>query len=350
MTKPLLTQNLLRTNMKRILILPLFILTMHVAVAQFAPPVGQPGTTAMYRDSTAFIAWATGCKVVRGYQDISNPSGGYPTVGDSTSAIGKANGSSIVSLGDGGSAVVTFKLPIKNENGYDFAIFENSFSDTFLELAFVEVSSDGITYFRFPATSNTQDTLQLDNGANMDARKINNLAGKYRASYGTPFDLQELAGTSGLDINNITHVKIIDVVGSILPAYATHDINGKKINDPWSTPFASSGFDLDAVGVIHQVSPNSIEDPVSEIAFNVFPNPVSNTSKIQLMLGVPQTVTIDVLDLMGRQVAVVADRISPQQTDLISMEEIHLQNGIYFLRINGVHTTTTEKIVFINEH
>jgi hypothetical protein len=211
------------------------------------------------------------------------------------------------------------------------------------------VSSDGFTFFRFPATSNTQDTAQLDNAAIMDARKINNLAGKYRASYGTPFDLQELAGTEGVDINNITHVKIIDVVGSILPVYATHDKNGKKINDPWSTPFASSGFDLDAVGVIHQAPPTAVQELVSAITFNVFPNPVTNKSKIQVMLKAPQILTIDVLDLMGRQVGIVAKEMPSQQTDLISLEQLNLQNGIYVLRVNGEHAVTTKKIVFIND-
>jgi hypothetical protein len=342
-------QNSLKINMKRNSTLLLFLLTMHMAVAQFAPPAGQAGTTAMYKDSTAFIAWATGCKIMRGYQDISNPSSGYPTIGDSASVVGKANGSSVLSLGDGGSAVVTFKSPVTNDTGYDFAVFENSFSDTFLELAFVEVSSDGIHFFRFPATSNTQDTVQLDNAADMDARKINNLAGKYRASYGTPFDLQELAGISGLDINNITHVKITDVVGSILSAYATHDKNGKKINDPWSTPFASSGFDLDAVGVIHQAPPTAVQELASTITFSVFPNPVTNNSKIQLNLDVPQTLAIDVLDLMGRQIATIADRLPSQQTGLISLEQLNLQNGIYFLRIKGERASTTEKIVFVND-
>ena len=36
------------------------------------------------------------------------------------------------------------------------------FSDTFLELGLVEVSSDGLNYFQFESTSLTQDTLQID--------------------------------------------------------------------------------------------------------------------------------------------------------------------------------------------
>jgi hypothetical protein len=342
-------QNLLKTNMKVISTFLIFLLTMHVAIAQFAPAAGQAGTTAMYKDSTAFIAWATSSIIIRGYQDISDPTLGSPNIGDATSVVGKANGSSVVSLGDGGIAFVTFKSPIVNGAGYDFAVFENSFSDTFLELAFVEVSSDGVKFFRFPATSNTQDTVQLDNAADMDARKINNLAGKYRASYGTPFDLEELAGSPGLDINNITHVAVIDVVGSILPAYATKDKNGKKINDPWSTPFSSSGFDLDAVGVIHQAPPNSVEEQISALTFSVFPNPVSGSSKIHITLNVPQMLTIDVLDVMGRQVAVVADHTPAQQANLISLEQLNLQDGIYFLRIRSEFAAVTEKIIYVNE-
>ncbi len=335
--------------MKRNSTLLLFLLLIHTAVAQFAPPAGQAGTTAMYKDSSAFISWATGCKVIRGYQDISDPSLGYATIGDSTSAIGKASGSSVVSLGDGGSAIVTFKLPIVNGTGNDFAVFENGFNDTFLELAFVEVSSDGVHYFRFPATSNTQETTQLDNAATIDARQINNLAGKYRSMYGTPFDLQELTGKDGLDVNNIKYVKIIDVVGSILPAYATLDMNSKKINDPWPTAFASNGFDLDAVGVIHQATPNSIDDLVPHITFQLFPNPVTVGSQIHLTMNEQQFITIELMDLTGRQIAVIADHIPSQQAEFISLEALHLQNGVYLLRVNGEYTSATEKIIFTND-
>ena len=51
-------------------------------------------------------------------------------------AIG-APGNGVVSLGDGGYALLTFEKPIKNGID-DFAIFENSFSDTFLELGLVD--------------------------------------------------------------------------------------------------------------------------------------------------------------------------------------------------------------------
>lgn len=335
--------------MKKIITVVLFLFTVQIAVAQFAPPAGQTGSTAISKDSAAFVAWATGCKITRGYQDLSNPSLGYATVGDSTAGIGKADGAKVVSLGDGGVAILTFKYPIKNETGNDFAVFENSFNDTFLELAFVEVSSDGIQYFRFPAVSNTQDTLQMGNDASIDARHLNNLAGKYRSTFGTPFDLEELTGIPGLDINRITHVKIIDAVGSIDPTYATFDKDGKKINDPWPTGFASSGFDLDAVGVIHQETASGVNEFMSAGELQVFPNPIHSTCTIQLTLTYPQSVTIDIVDLSGRQVAVIYEKLFVQKMNTRSLNVTGLKNGIYFLRVLTSTGAVTKKIIIANE-
>jgi hypothetical protein len=188
--------------------------------------------------------------------NISNPGLGLATAGTAADALGIAQGntSGVVSLGDGGQITLTFTGGIRNGPGADFAVFENGFSDSFLELAFVEVSSNGSDFFRFPAISLTQTSTQVGGFGSLDATNLYNLAGKYRAGFGTPFDLAELAGFSPLlDVGAVTHVRIVDVVGSINPLYASYDSLGNLVNDPWSTPFASSGFDLDAVGVLHPV-------------------------------------------------------------------------------------------------
>ena len=94
--------------------------TSNLMQAQFSPSVGQLGTTAMYKDSSAFVAWANKCQIVRGFQDISNQSLGYANFGDSSLAIGPADGSGIVSLGDGGIAILEFASPIRTpENTAD---------------------------------------------------------------------------------------------------------------------------------------------------------------------------------------------------------------------------------------
>jgi hypothetical protein len=219
--------------------------------------------------------------------DISDTSLGKTEVGDETYVPGPA-GNGIVSLGDGGSAIVTFNKPIKDGPGWDFAVFENGFIDqtlkpgtAFLELAFVEVSSDGVNYFRFPATSFIDTISQLESFEGIDAKQINNFGGKYLANYGTPFDLSELNQIPELNTQYITHVKIIDVVGSITPKYAIRESNNRRVNDPWPTPFASGGFDLDAVAVIHQ------RDEVGLIENNIaiqscIPNPIQASKILSL--------------------------------------------------------------------
>jgi hypothetical protein len=44
-------------------------------------------------------------------------------------------------------------------------------------------------------------------------------------------------------------------VGTLLPSHARRDSLGNVINDPWPTPFESSGFDLDAVAVLANPQP-----------------------------------------------------------------------------------------------
>ena len=242
----------------RPILLIICILLLGELFAQYSPAAGQIGSTAIHKDSSMFVGWATNSVIERGWQNIANISAGKTTAGDSLSPTGKSGISGVVSLGDNGSAILTFDGVIKDGPGSDFAVFENSFDGLFLELAFVEVSSDGINFFRFDAVSLTDTTIQTNSFGNTDATKIYNLAGKYRAQYGTPFDLNELVGIPGLDVNNVSHVKVIDVVGKISEPFATFDSQNHAVNDPWPTEFPVGGFDLDAVGVIN-FSPTSID-------------------------------------------------------------------------------------------
>lgn len=245
----------------------------------FTDSVGTSGCQAIYYNNPAILGWATGCTVTRGFQNIANPTS-YADYGTDSDGIGSSSESTtdgVVSLGDGGIAVLTFDMPITDGEGYDFAVFENSLNHTFLEMAFVEVSSDGEHYYRFPSVSNTQNATQITNGGAVDPRKVHNLAGKYIVGWGTPFDLAELDGYSNLDIHNITHVRLVDVVGCIDPQYGTIDKNGHIINDPYPTPWGSSGFDLSGVAIMNGWQPNGIEEEQLSNALFAYPNPCTNT-------------------------------------------------------------------------
>jgi len=241
--------------------------------AQYAPAAGQPGSTAIHKDSISIVAWANQCTIIRGWQNIADTTLGKTNIGSQNSAIGKAD-NDVLSLGDGGIAVVQFAQAISNGTGPDFAVFENSFDDYFLELAFVEVSSDGQKFVRFPSHSLTQDSMQIGGFGNIQTEKIHNLAGKYRVAFGTPFDLDDLKDSVGLDIMHISHIRIIDVVGSIDSLYSSYDSQGRIINEPFPTPFPSGGFDLDAVAALYLAT--SFEPSNTVDCFKFYPNPASD--------------------------------------------------------------------------
>ena len=265
------------------LALPILMLSMAAqaaVVGPYSPAAGQPGSTAIsyyteggvdHHDSR-ILGWASEAPVItRGLQSVANPGLGTVTWGSESDALGPANaydlsddpqdpesGTSVVSLGDGGSITLTFSTPFGNGPGPDLAVFENAHSDDFLELAFVEVSSNGTTFHKFRSISLTQTATQVGGFGSLDTTYIHNLAGKFRAGFGTPFDLAELAGIPDLDISMITHVRITDVVGSLNASYRTLDSQGRPINDPWQTPFETGGFDLDAVAYLNIPEPATL--------------------------------------------------------------------------------------------
>ncbi len=285
------------------------------AQGTFAPPAGQAGTTAIHKDSSSIVDWASNCEVTRGLMDVTDTSQGYANFGTTSDATGASDGT-ILSLGDNGQATLTFNGLLYDGPGADFAVFENSFSDDFLELAFVEVSSDGNNFFRFPATSTTPDTVQIDGFGSVDATHLNNLAGKYRAQYGTPFDLAELDGTIGLDVNAISHVRVIDCIGFIDSAYATFDQFGHPINDPFPTPFGSGGFDLESVAAIHILPSTAIAEAEQTVV--LWPNPTND----MIYINGGSTDYIEVYDLNGRLV------VSSQSTPV---DVSTLESGQYLL-------------------
>lgn len=207
----------------------------------FAPAAGLEGSTAIPKDHPAIIAWA---------DDVADYSPGEALDSawmDTSRALGPAQGNvyQVLSLGRGGSVTFYFSEGIANGEGWDFVVFSNAFDDYFLELAFVEVSSNGQDYHRFPTQSLT--TLPVPAFGQVDTTQIDGFAGKYRVGFGTPFDLSDLAGTPGLDLSQVRYLRLIDVVGN----GSTRDSGGRPVYAPYPT-VGSAGFDLDGIGIMHQ--------------------------------------------------------------------------------------------------
>jgi hypothetical protein len=266
-------------------------------IAGFVGPAGE-GVTATSSNGNyvnpVFAGWATGYSLYEP-SDIVGTYGNNgigAQYGNPALATGAVTGSNvdIVSLGDMdateiaahladpaanplGTLALTFDYAIRNGDGADFATFENGFIsnyDTgagsavgmmFAELAYVEVSTDGASFARFPS-----EYLNYPGGSGLpgnisyltqDVSNIYNLAGKhanaYGISWGTPFDLDDLLddplvldGT--VDLNEINYVRIVDIPGN----GTFQDGQGRGIYDAWVT-WGSGGMDFEALGVINQV-------------------------------------------------------------------------------------------------
>ena len=209
-------------------------------------PVGDPTSTAIALDDASIVGWATGYENLVFGANSTNA-----TYQDPALLLGTAVESSfdVVALGDGGQVTLTFDPPITNGPGADFAVFENGSSDVFLELAFVEVSSDGESFVGFDTAY--LGATPVDGFGSHSTTLFGGLAGKYRQGYGQPYDLDLLRYRSAVqagavDLDRITHVRIVDVIGDGSVA----DSFGNVVYDPYPTQ-QTAGFDLDAIAILN---------------------------------------------------------------------------------------------------
>ncbi len=304
------------------------------AQGPFAPQANQTGTLAIHADSNVFVAWASRIEVQRGRQDIAVPNSDTTTVGSWTQCFGKANGT-VVSLGDSGVATVQFEGLIYNGVGPDFAVFENAFNHTFLELAFVEVSSNGIDFHRFPSYSLTDTSIAVGSFGSVDPTGIHNLAGKYSANYGTPFDLSDLDSIIELDVSAISHIRIVDAVGSLNERYTQRDCKGRKVNDQYPTAFPSGGFDFDAVGVIYMKGVG-LSESYDQSHRSIYPNPSNGVFYVDHEGS--GLLKFELRDFTGRVM-----QVGLLETNTVDFTS--LLKGAYLLQLIGKERHTTHKIV-----
>ena len=221
-----------------------------LSAVTYAPGPNSAGTTAIVafaddetvQPNSELTAWAhavdiysPGEKVSEVFQTTPGALGPADFTGNYT-----AGSDTTVTLGDGGSITLSFATPILDTDGFDLVVFENGITTTggrgFFELAFVEVSSNGTDFYRFSGRSSTPRPTSPYAFLELNPTDLDGLAGKYHATYGTPFDF------AWLGLSSISFVRIVDILGN----GETLDVDGKPIFDPYPT-VGSAGFDLDAV-------------------------------------------------------------------------------------------------------
>lgn len=339
----------MRKSIYQILIaIVITILTPFICLSQYAPQAGFAGSTAIHKDSSIiktfnnYYPMGTHISMKRGWQNIADTILGKASVGSADSIYLSPNGY-MLSLGDGGSVDIKLRYPIINGVGPDFVVFENGFpfseDSFFLELAFVEVSGDGKNYFRFPAYSLTDTLMQVGPFGGLKAHQLHNFAGKYIMPYGVPFDLSDLKDSLAPDV--ITYIRLVDVIGSINLEFAQKDEIGNIINDPWPTPFPSSGFDLHAIGFINIVFTESTHEMNVNKSIKIFPNPVEQGGNVEIEYPAKYT-SVKLLDILGKEVY-FKDYLQGGNTPLISASFLP---GVYHLLVmDGANCITKSKLV-----
>lgn len=121
-------------------------------------------------------------------------------------------------------------------------------------------------------------------------------------------------------------------MGSINASYKSY---GNKINDPYSTPFASSGLDLDAVGVINQASGLGIRDTTKVAEFTMYTNPASDV----VYFSTDKETEIVIYDIFGK---VAKNKIKGNQQEINVSD---LKRGTYRVEITIDNIKETKRLL-----
>jgi hypothetical protein len=159
-----------------------------------------------------------------------------------------SDGYDVLPLGEGGTVTLPTPWPLHDADGPELAVFENANPAAFVELAFVEVSSDGHHFARFDTLTLVAEPVHAY--GTMDPTRLAGFAGAAPLGSGVAFDLaalrdHPLVRGGFVDLDAVRFVRVVDVPGDGRLA----DSLGQPIFDPYPT-FGSAGFDLDAVGFL----------------------------------------------------------------------------------------------------
>ena len=127
------------------------------------------------------------------------------------------------------------------------------------------------------------------------------------------------------------------MIGILDDSIGSKDASGDLVNDPFPTPFESCGFDLDGVGVLHQV-PLADKAFKTETSLRIYPVPCISGLYVEDPDERFQNWVL--LDLNGRTIQQGKFRGQRQKIDLGGIPQ-----GSYFLRCSSGKTIAVRRIL-----
>jgi hypothetical protein len=86
-----------------------------------------------------------------------------------------------------------------------------------------------------------------------------------------------------------------------------------------------------------------IEENISEMSFEVFPNPTNGEFLINMILMAPQDIEVTVVDILGRQIA--AMKQSRSNGEAIKIDLSGKTEGMYFVTLKSKSVSKTKRII-----
>lgn len=233
-----------------------------------------PAASAQTRFATSVVSYVQGTG--GGVFVPTNALGGPRGAGLSSGSL------DVCTLGVGGSLTLGFDVVIADGPGADLVLFENGFvaGGVYSEVAYVEVSTNGVDFARFPSryagpssglpgfTAPWGTYGGLVGAVPVLTNVATNTIDPFDPTVGggDGFDLATLATdplvVGGLlDLANVNYVRIVDV-----PHATGTDAVGNVI---WDNSGATGSADVDAVAIVNHVGNLSASRPVVELEYDV---------------------------------------------------------------------------------
>ena len=186
---------------------------------------------------------------------------------------------------------------------------------------------------------NSNDALTSLSGI----ENITSIGGELRIVFNT-----SLTSLSGLE--NIEAATITDL--SIFLNTNLSDCDAQSICDYLATPNGTIEIHDNASGCASQSevqadcdSITSVVEIQSDKTFTISPNPLESTSLIQYTLNQNSPVTLQILDLSGREMLILVDEYQQQGEQHIIFNTGDLPSGIYFCVLKTNNEKQTKKII-----
>ena len=214
----------------------------------------------------------------------------------------------------------------------------------------------GYDDFYLVKTDNRGDTLWTQTYGGSDQSRAYSVqltmdGGYIIAGFTTPMFLQDsdfcLVKTDSQGVAIWTHIyggNEEDVAN-----WVQQTVDGGYIVVGRTESFGSGGTDMYLVRIASEsaAEPISLSLPVHYSLHPNYPNPFNPSTRISYDLPSPSSVTLEIFDLLGRRVAILAKGVRPAGNYSIPFDASTLPSGLYFYRLQAGAFIQTQKMVLL---